>query len=125
MPGPITILIVDDEQSMLTTLKDILEVMGYIIITASDGYKAIELVKKDWIDLILMDFKMPGLNGVEALKEIKKINPAIKTIFITAYYDQKILTKDLRDNISSICHKPLDIPLLLNSIETAAGEKNG
>ncbi len=115
------ILIVDDEQSMLITLGDILETLGYEIITADNGYKAIEIVKNDTIDVVLMDFKMPGLNGVETLKEICKINPSIKTIFITAYYDEKVLNEGLSEGICGICHKPLNIPQLLDFINVAAG----
>jgi two-component system response regulator HydG len=121
MPGPVTILIVDDEPGMLITLKDILDALGYAVITVEDGYQAIEVVKKETIDVALMDFKMPGINGVETFKQIEKIDPSIKTIFITAYYDERILSEALAEGVIGICNKPLDIPQLLDHIKASVG----
>lgn len=69
------ILIVDDDDGMIETLRDILIDLDYNVEIASDGYKAIEIVKNQSFDVILMDIKMPGINGVETFKEIKSIQP--------------------------------------------------
>ena len=119
MQEPVKILIVDDEMNMLITLQDILDVHGYEIFTAVDGNEAIEISKSQKVDLILMDFKMPGLNGVQTYEEIRKIHPLIKVIFITAYYDEKTLKEASADGIYGVFHKPLDIPQLLEYIKTA------
>lgn len=121
MSGSNKILIVDDEPSMLITLTDILIISGYNVSTVEDGYQALELVKKEKYAVVLMDFNMPGMNGVETFNEIAKIDPGIKCIFITAYYDESVLSKALSEGIGGICHKPLNIPLLLDFIKTAVG----
>jgi DNA-binding NtrC family response regulator len=115
------ILIVDDEQSMLVTLGDILKILGYVVFTAENCHQAIELVKNNKLDLILMDFKMPGMNGVEVYREIRKVDSSMKVIFITAYYEENIVKEAFLEGVCVICHKPLDIPQLLDHIKAATG----
>jgi DNA-binding NtrC family response regulator len=79
------ILIVDDEQSMLDFLTLMLQKEGYDIITANDGAKAKEFIKKEKLDLIISDIKMPDIDGIELLKYIKEINPGATVILITAW----------------------------------------
>lgn len=124
MTESLKILIVDDEQSMLITLEDILKVMGYSVFTAGNGEQSIELVKKEQIDVVLMDYKMPGMSGVEAFREIIKIDPSINVIFITAYYDESVIREALSEGMGAICHKPLNIPQLLDYIKATTGKRN-
>lgn len=123
MPEFSHILIVDDEKNMLVTLEDILEDLGYDISTASSGLLALEVMRTKTIDVVLMDYKMPGMNGVETFREIKKIDPSVKLIFITAYYEENIINEALAEGVVGICHKPLDIPHLIECIETATGKQ--
>ena len=68
------ILVVDDQAGMRETLIDILEEVGYEVEAAVDGYGAIEKAEEQFFDIILIDIIMPGINGVEAIREIKKTN---------------------------------------------------
>jgi CheY-like chemotaxis protein len=120
MHDKIKILIVDDEPNILSTLADILQVLNYTVLTANDGVEAIETVKKEKIDVVLMDFKMAGMNGVEVSREIIKIDQSLKIIFITGYYDENVVKDALHEGIGAICPKPLNIPQLLDYIKAAA-----
>ncbi len=115
------ILIVDDEPGMLVTLADIIDIVGYEAVTVESGGRALEIVKEQAFDVILMDFKMEGLNGVETFREMRKCHPNVKVIFITAYYHEKSVKDALVEGAIGICHKPLNIPRLLDYIKAAAG----
>ncbi len=79
------ILIVDDEEIMRDSLTDWLREDGYQTAAVENGEKALERIRKERWDLILLDLKMPGMNGIEVLKEVKKINKELPVIIITAY----------------------------------------
>ena len=73
----LSILLVDDEESILTSIKSFLSRRGHTVLTASDGEEGIEKIKNNVIDLVLTDYRMPKKNGLEVLKETKLINPNI------------------------------------------------
>ena len=83
----IKIMVVDDEIAMREILKLMLK--DFDVIEASNGREAVELYKKEKPDIVLMDIMMPLMNGVNATKEIKKINPNAKIVAITAYASSK------------------------------------
>jgi len=82
-------LLVDDEENIRTLYGDALEEVGYNVITASNGDRALELIEKSksgGIDLVVLDIKMPGLDGVEVLTRIKNdMNPDLPVILLSAY----------------------------------------
>jgi YesN/AraC family two-component response regulator len=78
------ILVCDDSEGVRESLKLILE-EDYKLIFACDGCEALNLIKSASPDLVLMDIKMPKLNGIETLKEIKQIKPKTKILFVTGY----------------------------------------
>ena len=80
-----SVLIVDDEPSILKTLGDLLSDEGFEVVTASNGYEALKIIETDFPDLVLLDIWMPGIDGIETLKEIKKDNPHIQVIIITGH----------------------------------------
>ena len=80
-----SILIVDDDIGMTETLADIFDDRGYDVAVAGDGYKAIGMIGERAYDIVLMDIKMPGINGVETFKEVKRISSSTKVIMMTAY----------------------------------------
>lgn len=82
---PTRILIVDDDPGHLITLKTIIGSWGYATETADDGDTAINRVKTESFDLILMDIRMARVSGIEALAQIKAYNPVIPVIIMTAY----------------------------------------
>ena len=79
------ILVVDDEQGILDLLKKVLGKESYEVKTALNGQAAIKMVKEEKLDLVILDIKMPGIDGVETLKQIKWLNKKIIVIMLTAY----------------------------------------
>jgi len=82
-----TIVAVDDEADFIDMLKDYFEPRGYTIEVALRGAKGIELIKEKKPDIVLMDLKMPGIDGDEVLRLLKSMEPSPKVIFVTAYDD--------------------------------------
>ena len=115
-----SILIVDDDTGITETLEDILKTFNIHTLTANSGSQAIELFKEHNIDLILMDIKMPGMNGVEVLKQIKAIRPEIPVIMMTAYTMHDLVAESLREGAFLVLNKPFKIKYLLKIIEKAS-----
>lgn len=87
MKDTFTILIVDDEPLIQTLLKKILTREGYNILLAQNGQEAIEIVGAKKVDIVLSDMDMPGMNGMELLKNIKKDRPEIGVVMMTGAGD--------------------------------------
>jgi len=79
-----SILIVDDEISVRESLRQILKPF-YVVHTAADGKEALDCIQREQIDLVTLDLKMPGLSGIDVLREIKKVKEDVEVIIITAY----------------------------------------
>ena len=86
MPKP-KIVAIDDEVEFIDVIRNYFELRGYDITVAIRGTKGIELVKKNKPDVVLMDLKMPGIDGDEVLSLLKSMDPSPKVIFVTAYDD--------------------------------------
>jgi len=110
------ILIVDDDLGICQTVSDILKLSGFRVTCALDGYHAIELYQQQEFDLVLMDMRMPGLNGLETYRELKSINPSVKVIIMTAYTVEDILTDAKNEGVLSIISKPFRMQGLLDTI---------
>ncbi|SPC34523.1 MULTISPECIES: response regulator [Candidatus Nitrosocaldus] len=114
----IKILVVDDAAFMRLVLKDILKNLGYTnIIEASDGLMAIEQYKKFKPDLVTMDVNMPKMDGVQALKQIIKINPMAKIIMVTAVEQRYIVQEAIRNGAKDYIVKPFDRAMVGTVIE--------
>ncbi len=114
------ILVADDDASVRKMVARVLESAGYATILASDGIESVAKVRTAEPDLILLDIKMPGQSGWEAFGEISRMAALIPVIVITAWpgqYDQAA-----RLGIDALMEKPLDLPLLLQTIDTLLGE---
>jgi two-component system response regulator HydG len=103
------ILVVDDEPSQRKMLKANLSLDGYQVFEAEDGQDAITRVSEEFYDLILMDNRMSHVDGIEALREIKKISPGIPIIIITAYASVETAIEALQAGAHDYLTKPLDI----------------
>ncbi|MCX5860958.1 MAG: sigma-54 dependent transcriptional regulator [Desulfomonile sp.] len=103
------ILVVDDEPSQRMMLQANLSLDGYRVFEAEDGTDAIARVSGEFFDLILMDNRMSKMDGIEALKEIKKISPGIPVIIITAFASVETAVEALQAGAHDYLTKPLDI----------------
>jgi DNA-binding NtrC family response regulator len=116
------ILIVDDEKQMVRTLADILRLSGWEADSAYSGEEAVEAVRKRDYSVVLMDVRMAGITGVEALKAMKAIRPAIRVILMTAYTATDLLAEAEREGALRILSKPVALTGLLEVLEQATRE---
>lgn len=101
------------------SLLDIFEAKGYEVESANSGAEAIAKVREKPFDVIVMDIKMPVMNGVEAFKQIKIISPKTVVIMVTAYSLEDLIKEALREVAFGILRKPLDIDKMIEQIELA------
>jgi two-component system, NtrC family, response regulator HydG len=106
------ILIVDDDKTHRNMLKTLLNKWGYALAQADDGQTAIDMVTEKAYDLVLMDIKMIKVSGLVALKEIKKINPAIPVIIMTAFSSIDTAVEALKNGAYDYLTKPFDFDKL-------------
>ena len=85
MAENVKIMVVDDEPSVLESFKMILKIKDYDVSTFPDGPSALASLTKDKFDIAFVDFKLPGIDGLEVLKRIKEIDPNVEVIIVTAY----------------------------------------
>jgi two-component system response regulator (stage 0 sporulation protein F) len=118
-----SVLIVDDDRDMVSTLSDILELHGWHTIRAYDGTEAIDMVAAHDVSVVLMDVRMPKMDGLEALHEIKQRRPTARVVLMTAFSGQDLLRRAEREGALTILRKPLQLPELLDTLESAATER--
>ncbi|MFA5315939.1 MAG: response regulator [Dehalococcoidales bacterium] len=117
------ILVVDDLRNIRITLGGILEDEGHHVVTVEDGYQTIEAVKKTHFDVIFMDIKLPGINGVQTFREVKKIDPETTVIMMTAYSVEDLIKEAMEEGAYAIIHKPFDIERILAIIQELLKDK--
>ena len=103
------ILVVDDDRPHRKMIETVLGTEGYEIFMAGDGQASITSVEERFFDLILMDIRMAGVGGIEALKEIKKISPAIPIVMMTAFAAVDTAVEALKAGAYDYITKTLDI----------------
>jgi DNA-binding NtrC family response regulator len=118
------ILIADDEKNMIWALKKALKSEEYSVITALNGREAIEQVENQSPDLVLLDLKMPEMDGLEALKRIKEISPTISILMITAHGTMESAIEAMKMGALDYISKPFDIEELKIQIRKALDISN-
>lgn len=103
------VLIVDDQNGIRILLMEVFSSEGYTTYQAANGKTALEIVEKHTPDLVLLDMKIPGMDGLEILKHIKEMNPSIKVIMMTAYGELDMIKE--ATELGALMHftKPFDI----------------
>ncbi|MGA8181417.1 MAG: sigma-54 dependent transcriptional regulator [Desulfobacterales bacterium] len=114
-----SILIVDDEPSILQSLSGLLSDEGFGVITAATGYEALKIIDVESPDLVLLDIWMPGIDGIETLKEIKKVNPHIQVIIISGHGSIETAVKATKLGAFDLIEKPLSIDKIIVAINNA------
>ncbi|MCQ6563947.1 response regulator [Paenibacillus mendelii] len=120
------VLIVDDQNGIRVLLMEVFSSEGYVTFQASNGKLALEIVKSEAPDLVLLDMKIPGMDGLEILKHVKAINKDIKVIMMTAYGELDMI-KEATDH-GALMHftKPFDIDEMRVAVnmQLRGGESN-
>lgn len=114
-----SVLIVDDEPSILQSLSGLLSDEGFGVITASNGYEALKTIEAESPDLVLLDIWMPGLDGIETLKEIKRNNPYIQVVIITGHGTIETAVRATKLGAYDFIEKPLSIDKVIVAINNA------
>lgn len=117
------ILVVDDLRNMSLTLGGILEDEGYNVVIVADGYQAIAAVSKSHFDIIFMDIKMPGIDGVQTFTEVKKIDPRAVVLMMTAYSVEDLVKQAVSEGAYTCLYKPFNMEKVIALVENITREK--
>ena len=120
----ITVLLVDDEVAFTRTLAQRLMMRNLRVIIAFDGEQALSKIKQEEPDVIVLDLNMPGMHGMDVLKETKKIYPDTQVIILTGHGTDKDEEEAIRLGGFGFLKKPTDIDTLEHKIKEAFEEKN-
>lgn len=115
------VLIADDELSMRTTLADILADNGFDVSTADNGEAAVEMCEQKAYDVVLMDVRMPGIDGVEAFRRIRRRSHGVSVILMSAFGDEDLKQQALRDGAIAFLDKPLKLETVIQLIADSSG----
>lgn len=122
----ISILIIDDEEGVRDSFQISLESEEYIVETAATGELGVEKAKENKPDIIFLDLKMPGIDGVETLERLREFCHDIPIYIVTAFYKeymQKLQSIMERDISFEICHKPIDSVQIKNIVDSVVGKE--
>ena len=117
------ILVVDDDKRIVKTTCDILKIKGHDPIPAYTGEEGVEKVKDEKPDCVLMDIKMPGISGVEAMKRMKEIAPALPIVLVTAYATEDLMDEAKQAGAYAILSKPLNFQMILSFLSLLSKEE--
>jgi len=118
IPSKEAILIVDDEFGPRESLRMILKAL-YEVYTASDGQEALRVISERDIDVVTLDLNMPGLSGIEVLKEIKKLRPEMEVIVITGYGSLGNASEAIRLGAGNFISKPFNVSEIISAVVRA------
>lgn len=114
-----SVLVVDDQIGVRRLLMEVLKDEGYMVEAVPNGYEAIKKLKEFRPALVLLDMKMPGMNGLETLRKILKENPTQIVIMMTAYGELEVVNEAMRLGVKEYLTKPFDIDQLKMLINRA------
>ena len=112
-------MLVDDEERFLSTTKKLISRKGYDVVTASSGAEALEELGSSNIHVVVLDVKMPGMDGMETLKAIKKKYPLVEVIMLTGHGTVESAVDGLKSGATDYLMKPTDVNELIKKAEEA------
>ena len=112
------ILVIDDDSIIRTLLSNSLSKSGYVVITANDGESGIQKAESEKPDIVITDYQMPGLTGLDVLNELKKTQPGIPVILLTAHGDVALTIKSIQLGAYDFIEKPIQMQEMLEIIKS-------
>jgi DNA-binding NtrC family response regulator len=121
--GDMSVLLVDDEKDFLEVLAKRLRKRKLSLVVANNGEEAISAIHSAHIDVVVLDMRMPGLDGLQTLREIKRINPVVEVIMLTGHANVETAVKGMELGAFDYLMKPVDIDELLYKLQDAFKKK--
>jgi len=118
------VLVVDDQVDSRELLKTILKKRGYRVMEAGSGEECMKAVKERLFQVILLDVEMNGIDGIETLKEVKKIRPDVGVIMVTAHSEAELVEEAMRLGSYQFIEKPLDVRRLLDAVNQCVTDQD-
>jgi DNA-binding NtrC family response regulator len=112
-------MIVDDEEDFLNTLSKRLEKRNVRVLKAGSGEDALSMVQEETVDVVALDYKMPGMDGMQVLQAIKKIDPTIEVVMLTGHANVEAAVEGIEKGAFDYLMKPVGIDELLFKLEDA------
>ncbi len=119
------IMLVDDEERFLMTTQKLLSKMGYDVLTATGGQECLNMLDRHNIHVVILDVKMPGMDGVETLKHIKRRHPLVEVIMLTGHATVESAVEGLKSGATDYLMKPTGIEELVSKAEEAYAKRKG
>ena len=119
----INLLLVDDEEQFLTTAKKLMDKRGINTFICTNGFDALRILKERRIDVVLLDLKMPGINGVEVLRKMRLHHPGVEVILLTGHASVESAVEGLKLGAYDYLMKPSTIPDIVDKVKQAYDRK--
>ncbi|MFC1896781.1 response regulator [Thermodesulfobacteriota bacterium] len=122
---PPCVLVIDDDDGVRKLMRRFLEADGYRVCLALDGIEGLAWLNRESVNLIILDLKMPGMNGPEFLKEMRKMNEHLPVIVVTGYPDGDLMAEALRYGPFTLFAKPIEREQLVQAVRTGISGARG
>ena len=119
----IRVLLVDDEVNFTASMEKVLRRRGFVVKIASDGFAALPLIAREHFDVVILDIKMPGMDGIQVLNQIKRFSPDIQVILLTGHYSLSEEEDTLQGGAYAYLLKPYPVLDLVKTIIAAVSDK--
>jgi DNA-binding NtrC family response regulator len=121
--NPLKVLVVDDEVEFVQTLVERLCLRNIDAVGLTSGNEAIDKIRAESFDVVFLDVKMPGIGGLEILKEIKKISPTLKVVLLTGHGSLQDSNEGMRLGAFDYLMKPVKFETLVDLLRASEGKK--
>jgi DNA-binding NtrC family response regulator len=118
------VLLVDDEVPFVETMTKRLSKRQLMVLSAYSGREALEKLEKNAVDVVILDVKMPGMDGIETLREVKKAHPLVEVIMLTGHATVETAVEGMRLGAFDYLMKPCEIEELLTKVGEAKEKKS-
>jgi two-component system, response regulator, stage 0 sporulation protein F len=122
-PAKTKILIVDDAGPVVVLCVNVLQALGYAVKGANRGEAAVELMRREPFDLMVLDYKMPGMTGFEVFQQARALHPGMAVVLVTGHGTPEIINEANRMGFSAILLKPFTSDELRGTVEKVLAER--
>ena len=116
------VMVIDDERDILTCLDEVLTSEGYRVTGVVSGAEALDLLPEDPPDLVILDLRMPGMNGLEVLQAIRRTHADLPVVVCSALGSYKNDFEIMSGNVSAFLDKPMDLDRVIETVASLIGE---